>query len=126
MGDLRKYENSREAFRAAYSQHYPGEPRAAVRMRAGELFRFVQRMECGDIIIYPLSDGGVVRVGEVKTDYRHRPKANRHFPHVRKVKWISATPWKHLPPRVKATLSGPTALYKPRQNVDALCKSMLH
>ncbi len=92
LGDLSKLAPNRDAFKAAYAAAYPNEKEGAVRLKAGNLYRFATEMMVGDVVIYPSKPDRMVNLGMVDTDYIHDPTSDPASPHRRKVRWK-----KHLP-----------------------------
>lgn len=85
IGDLRVFQDTREAFREAVSVAYPEKP-AAVPLNAGQLFRFVHEMKIGDWVIFPDRTTRLIHIGQVQSEYHHSQK-NSAYPHQRSVKW---------------------------------------
>ena len=53
IGDLRKLQGSREAYKAAFADAFPAEKPGAIPVKAGVLYRFCKEIEIGDIVVYP-------------------------------------------------------------------------
>ena len=51
MGDLESLKRDREKYKARVLEVYPGKKPAAIRIDAGQLFRFVHEMKPGDIVV---------------------------------------------------------------------------
>ena len=120
LGDLRKLERKRKVFIVKFRRHYPDETAGAVKIQAGELFRFVHKMKNKDFVVYPSATDELVHFGRVTGIYKHRRGQNRDFPHARKVKWFRNEPNEALSRRAQKAIQGRTALYQPRKYCDAL------
>jgi restriction system protein len=120
LADLRKLEPKRKAFISKFRRHYPDEKPGAVKIQAGELFRFVYKMNSKDFVVYPSATDELVHFGRVAGPYKHRRGQNPHFPHCRKVKWFRNVPNEALPRQAQRAIHGRTALYQPRKYLDAL------
>ncbi|HPX93254.1 MAG TPA: restriction endonuclease [Bacillota bacterium] len=102
MGDLRKLEPSREAYKEHFAKVFPEAKKGSIPTSAGMLFRFVHELKIGDYVIYPSKQDRRVNIGVVEGDYFFQPEAE-HYVHQRKVKWL-----KHIP----RTSFTPGALYE--------------
>lgn len=120
LGDLTKLEANQKALRAKYREHYSNETPAAVRMKAGELFRFVHRMKRKDFVVYPSATDELVYFGVVTRPYEYRPRQNSGYPHRRKVRWIRNVPRETLSRKARRAISRRTALYQPRRHAREL------
>lgn len=120
LGDLRKLEPKRKAFIDKFRSHYPDEKPGAVKIQAGELFRFVCRMNSKDFVVYPSATDELVHFGRVTGPYEHRRGQNRAFPHCRKVQWFRTLPNEALSRQAQKALQGRTAPYQPRKYGAAL------
>ena len=91
MGDLRKIENSRDAFKEHYSEMYPDVKKGSIANGVGMLYRFVYEVQIGDYIVFPSKIDRRINIGIVEGDYTYVPSAAEYVQQ-RKVKWL-----KHLP-----------------------------
>lgn len=91
MGDLKKIENNRDAFKKHYVEVYPDAKKGSIATSAGMLYRFVYEVGIGDYIVYPSKIDRQINIGIVKSDYFFNPDA-AEYKQQRKVKWL-----KHLP-----------------------------
>ncbi len=103
LGDLRNYNGSREAIKAAYASKFPKDKAGAIPVRAGVLHRFCNDMKIGDLVIYPSKADRMINLGTVSSDYMFVPDISAGFPHRRQVEWRA-----HIP---RASFSQP-ALYE--------------
>lgn len=88
MGDLSKLPAKREAYKKAVAEKYPKIKPGAVPIVAGTLFKFVNEMKKGDLVIYPSKVDKMVNLGIVEGDYQFVSHADRmQCPNRRKVKW---------------------------------------
>jgi restriction system protein len=54
---------------------------------AGQVFRFLREIKCGDQILTYDPGTRLYHIGEVSADYSFKPKVLPGYPHIRKVKW---------------------------------------
>lgn len=93
MGDLSTLE-TRQDYRDQYRKAYPDQPGAAIAIRAGELYRFVERMLQGDYVVTRLEAAKEVLIGLVDGPYEYRTDLfGEQYPHVRRVRWLKRVPW---------------------------------
>jgi hypothetical protein len=78
-------ENLREAVREAY-------PEISEKLAGnwtGQLWRFTQQMQLGDLVVMPLhTNPGRVAVGRITGPYEYHPAEDLGFRHVRRVTWM--------------------------------------
>jgi restriction system protein len=123
--DLRLIAANRKAFRKEYRRHYRDDSPGAARMRASELYRFLNKVEVGDFIVYPSrKKDGLVHVGRVMGGYKFKPGRSPHH-HLRKVKWIKEMQWSELSPRVRRTLDCRPSLYRPKRYANDVREALL-
>jgi restriction system protein len=120
LGDLRELEPKRKAFIDKFRRHYPDAKPSAVKIQAGELFRFVYKMNSKDFVVYPSATDELVHFGRVTGPYKRTRGQNPHFPHCRKVQWFRTLPNEALSRQAQKALQGRTALYQPRKYHAAL------
>ena len=92
MGDLALLLDSREAYKARYAEVYPEAKPGAIPGSAGQMFRFVNEMRIGDIVVYPSKADKMVNLGIVTGDYFHVPSPDHGYPHRRTVDWKVSVP----------------------------------
>ncbi len=110
--DLRKIGAQRKYYKAAFQKRYPCSA-PSVRMRAGELYRFLYELDRKHSVIYLSREDERVYVGRVVGEYEYRPTLNKVHPHVRKVRWIKKLDAKTLQSDLRRALTGRSALYQP-------------
>ena len=91
MGDLRKIEASRDAFKTKYSQVFPDAKKGSIATGAGMLYRFCHEVQVGDFVIFPSKSNREVNIGVVEGDYTYDP-SQPEYVQTRKVKWF-----RHIP-----------------------------
>ena len=65
----------------------------AIGQSAGQVYRFIRKMEIGATVLTPDSDRREVLVGEVMGEYRYAPElTGGAYPQVRDVKWRGRIP----------------------------------
>lgn len=124
LGDLARLDGTQEAFRRAFREkfcnHHPDQTPAAVRVKAGELFRFVHKLKPNDFVVYPSADHAHVYFGRVIGPYKFRLGQNPGFPHRRKVTWFRNLPKEAMSSKAKRAIKGRMTLYQPRKYRGAL------
>jgi len=91
MGDLSQWAD-RDAYKAAFAETYPDEKPGAIPTKAGQLYRFVQEMQIGDLVVCPLKLAREVRIGRVVGEYQHALDVDPRYPNMRKVEWLKSVP----------------------------------
>ncbi|MBQ8981388.1 MAG: restriction endonuclease [Eubacterium sp.] len=91
IGDLKKIDANRDAFKEKYRETYPDAKKGSVANGAGMLFRFCNEVQIGDYIVFPSKINREVNIGIVEGDYVYDP-GQIEYVQTRKVKWL-----KHLP-----------------------------
>jgi restriction system protein len=88
MGDLSKLSPNREAYKKSVVANYPNIKLGAVPVVAGTLFKFVNEMKKGDLIIYPSKVDRMVNLGVVESDYMYLPNTDEmQCPNRRRIRW---------------------------------------
>jgi restriction system protein len=125
LGDLRLIPKNRKAFHKKFRKHYHDASRAATRLQASELYRFIHVMQREEIVVYASGRDGLVRVGRIEGDYEHKPSINRKHPHVRRVSWFPVLERKSLPRAVRFAVALRPSLYNPRENLNQIRRILL-
>lgn len=88
IGDLGQLPAAREAFKDVMRATYPERSLGAIRVNAGQLFRFVHEAKEGDLVVWrPKNEPTRIRIGEIIGPYRYDPVDPRGYPHQRPVTW---------------------------------------
>lgn len=66
---------------------YPDAGKRTLSSWAGQLYRFVNEISAGDIVVMPCKAKSYVFIGEVDGGYDFDPNPNSEFRHLRSVKW---------------------------------------
>jgi restriction system protein len=85
--DLSRY-STRDALKAAVKEIYPQRSNSVIGNWTGQLWRFCQEMNEGDLIVMPLKSTRRFAIGEITGQYRYRPDATPDFQHARPVRWL--------------------------------------
>lgn len=96
MGDLTGIPNDREAVKARMSETYAHEKPGAIRTNAGQVFRFINELKIGDLIVYPSKIDRQVHIGEITGAYQFLPSVSSLLPNMRSVKWLNSVPRSHF------------------------------
>ncbi len=91
MGDLSLIPDSRDDFKARYTEIYPSAKKGSIPTSSGMLYRFCHEVQIGDYIVYPSKVDRMINIGEVTGDYRYDASQDEYVQQ-REVKWL-----KHLP-----------------------------
>jgi len=92
MGDLSTLKPDRDAYKAKVAEIYPEKKAGAIPVDAGQLFRFVNEMKKGDLVVYPSKKDKLIHIGQVEGDYVFDSKTEPGYPHNRKAKWLRTIP----------------------------------
>lgn len=82
----------RDAYKERLRQEYPEAKKGAIPNWAGQLLRFVQEMQVGDLVIYPSKADRMVKIGRVTGPYEHVVTTTDEYPHRRSVEWLGEYP----------------------------------
>lgn len=102
MGDLKKIDANRDAFKEKYRETYPDAKKGSIANGAGMLYRFCYEVQVGDYVVFPSKINREVNIGIVEGEYIYDPTQTEYV-QTRKVKWK-----KHL----SRTLFSQGALYE--------------
>ena len=91
LGDISKLDNDREVYKERYIKAYPESKMGAVRLNAGQLYRFIHEMCVGDYVVFPSKSNREINIGVIEGEYSYESEIYDYV-NQRKVKWI-----KHLP-----------------------------
>ncbi len=92
LGDLSLVGNSRDAFKMALADKIDYEKKGAIPVHAGVLYRFVEEMAQGDIVIYPSKSDRLVNIGRIVGDYEYVESDQHGYPNHRRIKWLDSFP----------------------------------
>ncbi len=94
-GDLSEYWklNKKEFFKESLpviEKAYPDHNTKAYSMIAGQLFRFYDLMQIGDIVIVPKTQDGKIFIGSIESEYYYQQEITDdcHYHHRRNMKWL--------------------------------------
>lgn len=90
MGDLAAVGNDKDAMKAKVAAVYPDIKPGAIPGTAGTLLTFADRMEPGDLVVYPYKPDSTLNFGRISGDYYHDPNAALH-PNRRPVTWLKTS-----------------------------------
>lgn len=92
LEDLSPIAHDRELLKAKLAAALPGEKPGAIPVYAGQLYRFVNELKVGDVMVYRSTADGMIHLGEVTGAYVHDPTDDAAHPNRRSVKWTKAVP----------------------------------
>src|SRR5689334_1811561 len=87
LGDLSDV-TTRSELRLTVQLTYPDRSNAVIGNWTGQLWRFMFRIQIGDLIVVPLKSRDQLAIGTVAGSYEYRASAAPGFRHVRPVKWL--------------------------------------
>ncbi|MGZ0150806.1 hypothetical protein ACXJJ3_27355 [Kribbella sp. WER1] len=79
---------TRPELRSVVQQTYPDRGNAVIGNWTGQLWRFMSRIQIGDLVVVPLKSRDQLAIGTVSGGYEFRAAAAPGFRHVRPVKWL--------------------------------------
>lgn len=89
LGNLTQYAVSREKLKEGLITTYPDIKKGAIPQNAGVLYRFVNEIKRGDIVIYPSKDR-VVNIGQVTGKYKYVENDKHAYPNQRSIEWLGS------------------------------------
>lgn len=90
LGDLLKFDATRESFYSSYRNLHPDETRTGTAGIGGKFYRFIHEVAVGDFIVYPAIVDKQVYVGVVTGEYIFVESSK--FKHQRAVNWTHSIP----------------------------------
>jgi len=92
MGDVTPIGGDREALKAKIAETYPNAKPGAIPVHAGQLFRFINEMQAGDLVVYPSKIDRQIHIGKIGSAHRYDASLNTEYPNVRTVEWLGEYP----------------------------------
>ena len=92
LGDLTTLGKSRETLKEALTGSFPEAKKATIAGNAGVLFRFVNEMQIGDIVVYPSKSDRMVNIGRVTGNYHYKADDSHGYPNHHEVEWLCSHP----------------------------------
>ena len=92
MPDLTSLTSDREAYKARLREMYPTAKAGAIPVWAGQLFRFVNEVGIGDLVVYPSKVDKRIHIGRIKGEYQYVPSPGDDYAHRRPVGWLKDFP----------------------------------
>jgi restriction system protein len=92
VGDISAIAGDREALKAKLSKVLTWSKPGAIPVIAGQLYRFVNELAIGDVVVFRSRSEGQVRLGTVTGPYHFDPTDDPEHPNRRPVKWVKAVP----------------------------------
>jgi restriction system protein len=91
-GDLSSVGKDREALKALLKKTHPAAKPGAIPVYAGEIYRFINEMAVGDVVIYRSRTESIIHLGRVTGPYVYDLAADPDYPNARAVKWFRQIP----------------------------------
>lgn len=88
LGDPRNLPPDREAFKTKYASVMPNAKPGAVRVAAGQIFRFYHEMKVGDLVVFPSKFDRKINIGEITGGAEFSPALSAEYPSRRSVTWL--------------------------------------
>lgn len=92
LGNLQHCASSREPLKEALIATYPDIKKGAVAGNAGVLFRFVNKVQLNDIVVYPSKSDRMINVGRVTGEYSFVEHDEHEYPNQRAIEWLGSFP----------------------------------
>ena len=92
IGDLTAITPTRDAFKQAVQDAFPGKKPGAIPVVAGQLFRFLTEMHEADLVAYPSKKDKHIHIGRVTGSYRYAKEHQAAYAHRRPVTWLTDVP----------------------------------
>lgn len=90
FNDLSKIK-SREELTQLYLKLNPGSKKMKAANEVGQIWRFIQEIQKGDLVALPLKMQSGISIGKVESDYQYK-EITPNIKHIRYVKWIKTIP----------------------------------
>lgn len=118
VGDLTRFGTDREALKSAVAAAYADRKPGAVPNYTGQLFRFANEVQPGDLLLYPSKLDRLVHIGKVTGGYRFDPQLGGQFPHHRPAEWLKAVPRTHFTQGALYEIGSAMTLFQVRNYAD--------
>jgi len=92
MGDITGIGGNREALKSKIAETYPKAKPGAIPVHAGQLFRFINEMQIGDLVVYPSKIDRRIHIGRIKSEHNHDTSVSNDYPNIRDVEWVAEYP----------------------------------
>lgn len=90
LSDLARFENRNELKKAFLTAH-PSAKRNKVANEVGQIWRFTNEIEKGDLVGLPLKRQSAIAIGKITGDYEYK-KIDEGIIHIRSVDWLKTIP----------------------------------
>ena len=90
VGDLGNVPPDREEYKRLVQVAYPDKKVGAIPGTAGQLFRFINEVQHGDLVAYPSKIDRQIHIGRIVGDYRYDAGIDPEYPHQRSVDWLES------------------------------------
>jgi restriction system protein len=108
----------RAALKLALLRHYPQISTIARNRNAGQLFRFFQSVQVGDLMVYPSRVDRKVHIGRVTGSYYFDEGFLPKYPHRRSVAWLTVVSRDVFSPKALLEMGAATTFFQIRRHVD--------
>ncbi len=92
LGNLQSIAGSRNQIKQALIETFPAIKTGAVAGNAGVLFRFVNDIQLGDVVVYPSKSNRMINIGRVAGDYTFVEDDKYDYPNQRTIEWLGSFP----------------------------------
>ena len=96
IGNLSELPTDREALKLRVAAAFPKAKPGAIPNYAGQLARFLNEIQIGDLVIDPCKAQRTIHFGEVIGPYVYDQKTNADYPNMRAAKWLKELPRTHF------------------------------
>jgi restriction system protein len=108
----------RSAIKSALLKHYPQISTIARARNAGQLFRFIQSIQVGDLMVYPSRVDRKVHIGRVTGSYYFDERILPKYPHRRSVAWLTVVSREVFSRNALLEMGAATTLFQIRRHID--------
>lgn len=124
VGDLSRFQTTREAFKTGYRAAYPEAKAGNVAVSAGVLYRFTVEMQPGDIVVFPCKADRSINIGVIDGPYRYEPARPQDCPNIRPVRWQKSVPREDFSQPALYEMGSFLTLFEIRNNAEEILAAM--
>lgn len=120
LGDLRALGSDRVALKEHLAGCFPEAKAGAIPVWAGMLYRFVNEIQVGDLVVSPDRPTRTINIGQISSDYYFAGVGVVH-PNRRKVEWLKLNvPRAEFPVSALNEIGGALTLFEVRRHADVI------
>lgn len=119
VGDLSS-ERTREDFKERIRNQYPNWKDGRQINGASQLYRFVQELSEGDLVLTPVSDTRTIKIGKLTGPYEYAPSVVEGYPHTRAVEWLDEISRDELTVPARNSAGGALTLFSMNEHAEEI------